>query len=616
MSASAGSTDPPGHSGASGGFLSRTPFQRMWQSIRPPTSTNSSDIHSSILQRHSTTVQADMNDNASVPLTPVVDVPLISRSMPTVHQIRVKPDPEAGTPYDTDSLGAYIPYTRAVILNGGDLSVYQSDPSIVDTIEAVEEAAYEENLDDVGIYDVEPTPPPIVSTKNRTVALSPLTASFVSDVSIEYVPDVSVTTTPSRQPNIPPGVVLGPNDVLVYAKVSTTASSCPVIVQDSYDGIGHPYLRGYVEPDRSTQSQKRFYVVRTGWNPGIFRSWSTTWVRAVDFKSFTGHGAEFASAPTYAAAVRYLGWDPALTSTPRGPFPPPPSVPFVRGPTVGAPVSSSGPALLMGPALTSHLASTLRAQDVAESTVAEVVRRLQHSFDASPGLAGSGGLLSSSRIESPESKLRREQKGFVPEYPATAFTGEAFDVYYDAVQNMLYMPQWSLADGSCVTSHVDTPDNDHDHEISRQLHYHLVVSIQAHRNPVALSVLSELRSTDNYGNGIKLLESLRAIAYPNNTSFFLQDFDTWSRLSHRNKEDLTTFYRRAKEVRHRLSTHRLSVQDPLLLFGDQGALWARHVDVGRRVQVWSAQSLVHKSYSFKCIRNSGRNVIRIPAVWR
>ena len=562
MSASTGSTDPPGHSGSNGGFLSRTPFQRMlqgWQSIRP-NSISSSDIRSSLLQRHHTTLQAELDTTTTVPAAPIVDVPLISRSTPTVHQIRVKPDPEAGVQFDGDSLGAYSPYTRAVILNGGDQSVCRSDPSIVDTIEAVEDAVYEENLDNVGIYDVEPTPPPIVSTKGRLPSPSPLTTSLVSDVSIESVPDVSVIVSPS-QPQVPPDVVLDSDDILVYAQVSSTAPSHPVTVKESYEGIGHPYLRGYIGPDRSTQqSQKRFYVVRTGWNPGIFTSWSAAWVRTVDFKSFTGHGAKFASAPTYAAAVRYLGWDPALSSNPRGPFPPPPSVPFVRGPTVGDLSSPSVAAPLVDPAVASRLASTLRAQDVAESTVAEVVRRLQRSFESSPGVPGSGGSVSSSRVETPEGKLRREQKGF-PEYPATAFTGEDFDVYYETVQNILYMPHWSLADGSCVTSHVDTPDNDHDREISRQLHYHLVVSIQAHRNPVALSVLSELRSTDDYGNGVKLLESLRAIAYPNNTSSFLHDFDTWSRLSHRNKEDLTIFYRRAKEARHRLSTHSYDMTD-------------------------------------------------------
>ena len=76
MSASTGSTDPPGHSGSNGGFLSRTPFQRMlqgWQSIRP-NSISSSDIRSSLLQRHHTTLQAELDTPTTVPAAPIVDV--------------------------------------------------------------------------------------------------------------------------------------------------------------------------------------------------------------------------------------------------------------------------------------------------------------------------------------------------------------------------------------------------------------------------------------------------------------------------------------------------------------------------------------------------------------
>ena len=157
--------------------------------------------------------------------------------------------------------------------------------------------------------------------------------------------------------------------------------------------------------------------------------------------------------------------------------------------------------------------------------------------------------------ETPEAKLCREQKGF-PEFPSTAFTGELFDQFYEAVRYILHMPHWHLQDGSTISGHQSIPNNAHDTLISQQLHYHLVVSIQVKRNPVALGVLSDQHTSKSYGDGIGLLEKLRAIAYPTTTSSFLHDVDTWKHLTHRNKEDLTTFYRRAKEERARLETHK------------------------------------------------------------
>ena len=550
--------DPPGHTTPFANLLRRTPFQRIlhgWQGPVLPASTQSSDVRTSVVDRNIVPLQAEL---ANVQPVTVETVSTVS------SHLRVRPDPAPSGPSpssyqapspiadDEDPLSAYSPYTRAVILAGGDQSIARSSYTL-DTLEAAEDAAYD--MSD-GTLKEAMTPPHIIAPRaESSAAESPLTTSYVSDPSVESVPDVSFASPSSSCP-LPPGLTLGASDLLVYAQTSSSTPPQAVIVQDSYEGVGHPYLRGYIGPDRSLQqSQKRFYVVKTGWNPGIFTSWAAAWVRTIDFKPHTGQGAEFASASTYAAAVRYLGWDPSHPPSPAGPFPPPPSVPFVRGPVARTAPSS----------LPAHVESSLRSTSLPADTVAEVVCRLEESYSSPvPSRPESGGHLTSSSVprgtETSDGKLRREQKGF-PEYPATAFTGALFDVFYEAVRNIVHMGHWLLSDGSVITSHTDTPDDDHDRQVSSHLHYHLVVSIQVHRNPVALGVLSELRATDDYGNGIKLLESLRAIAYPTTSSSFLHDFDTWSRLSHQNKEDLTTFYRRAKEARHRLSTHSYTMSD-------------------------------------------------------
>ena len=545
QSQSSGSSgDPPG------GFFSqprllRTPFGRMLQQLqlRP----NTPEAVQSSVPTTTTPNEQGPTDPESFHHVYVPRVTDVSSTMPppsTTHRTFSRPDPDASvsSPPDSD-LSAYSPYTREVILRGGDQSVIPSTPSIVDTVEAAEEALYEAGITPGGsLLEGEiPIPRTIIATPPR------LTRSRAS-------------------PEVPPGITLSADDLYVEYRTHPTSDPVGTVVKASYSRVSHPFLRGFVGPDRcSQQSRKRFYVVRRGWHPGIYTQRADAWVRIADFRALTGHPPEFAGASSYDAAVRYLGWDPHLSPS-RGPFPPADTVPFVRGPwpstTTPSPLSGSfaspSPVPSGRTSLAMRLEAALQDHAIAPSTFADVVR---HFHAASPSdVRDSGGVSSSSSIETPEGKLRREQKGF-PEYPATAFTGEAFDQFYESVRNILHMPHWHLADGSTIPGHTTTPSNDQDRLISQQLHYHLAISIQAKRNPVALGVLTEMRTEGGYGDGIKLLESLRAIAYPTTTSTFLHDFDTWNRLTHRNREDLTTFYRRAKEARTRLQTHDYEISD-------------------------------------------------------
>ena len=212
---------------------------------------------------------------------------------------------------------------------------------------------------------------------------------------------------------------------------------------------------GLLTPDRaSQQSHKNFYVVRRGWNPGIYTSWGDAWVRIANFRDHTGESPEYAGASTYSAAIHYLGWDPRLSTAPRGPFPPAASVPFTRGPwpppapTPLPPLSPAPSAVVPSPpsrpaSLAQRLEAATLAEHVPPATIAHVVHSLDPSGSPSGvvGLGGESPPLSSQsgRTETPESKLLREQKGF-PEYPSTAFSGELFDQYYESVRNILHMP--------------------------------------------------------------------------------------------------------------------------------------------------------------------------------
>ena len=546
--------DPPG------GFFShprllRTPFGRMLQqlNINPTIPSLDDPLSNAESTNHNvanTVVSADPPTmvHAIVPEV-VVSLPRVTESPPPPRYQR--PDPDASL--SSDPLSAYSPYTREVIIQGGDQSVCPRSLSVADTIEAAEEALYDADLSPGGsLLEGRPVPTEIV-TPGPSASFSP------------------PPTPPSPTgPMPPPTVTFGAAEVYVRYQSSSSEILSELVVRGDFHGVAHPYLRGFIGPDRSTQhSHKNFYAVRRGWNPGIYTSWGDAWARIADFRSLSGSSPEFAGASTYDAAVRYLGWDPRLCP-PRGPFPPLPTVPYTQGPwprpvaafSPGAP----SPALVASPvpsdttSLARRLESALLGASVPPDTVANVVR----SLNAAPGVAsparplGAVGLGGSGFTETPSGKLRREQKGF-PEYPATAFTGEHFDQFYEAVRNILHMPHWHLQDGSTIPRHTSTPDNEHDRLVSQQLHYHLVIAIQGKRNPVALGVLSELQSEDAYGDGIVLLERLRAIAYPTTTSSFFHDLDTWHRLSHRNKEDLTTFYRRAKEARARLQTHKYEV---------------------------------------------------------
>ena len=578
-------SDPPG------GFFSqprllRTPFGRMLQHLHIRPNTPSVDDVSEQPDEYSMVPQmVGSNDPTSIAPSsdppPVHRLPRVTESVvvpaprgtpinPTVA--RHRPDPDASL--SSDPLSAYSPYTRAVIMQGGDQSVYEDSISFADTIEAAEEAMdYYGNLSSETLQPgISPIPSEIETPHRRPLAYEPLPP-----------------TPPSPSgPLPPPTVTLEPSEVYVRYQATSSSVLAGTIVQADYRGVSHPYLRGYIGPNRSTQhSRKHFYVVKQGWNPGIYTSWGEAWVRIADFRALTHTAPEFAGASTYAAAVRYLGWDPRLVP-PRGPFPPAASVQYTQGPwprppsTVSPEPSTPSPSVpTVTASFAQRLESALAAQSVPAATISRVVRDLHPAGVSSLALpspvVGLGGTptpsapssASSSLSETPNGKLRREQKGF-PEFPATAFTGEIFDQYYESVRNILHMYHWHLNDGTTIPGHTTTPDNPHDKQVSQQLHYHSVISIQAKRNPVALGVLSELQSDGCYGDGILLLERLRAIAYPTttssflqdfDTSSFLQDFDTWNRLSHKNKEDLTTFYRRAKEARVRLQTHKYEITD-------------------------------------------------------
>ena len=575
MSSQQSTDDPPG------GFFSqprllRTPFGRMLQHLNIRPSTPSVEEHSEISDDPlSELTMASSNKLAPSTMDPPpssfrehprvtesVIVPLPASSSPSITNRpteRQRPDPDASV--SSDPLSAYSPYTRAVILQGGDQSVIQDSISFADTIEAAEEA--------LDYYDY--------SSGSLQPGVSPVPLELGTPVRNipDTVPAVPPTPPTPSGPHPPPTVTLTPNEIYVQYQATSTSALAGAVVQADYRGVSHPYLRGYIGPDRSSQqSRKHFYVVRQGWNPGIYTSWSDAWVRIADFRAHTHTAPDFAGASTYGAAVRYLGWDPRLVP-PRGPFPPAATVPYTQGPWPHPlPSVSPEPVSPAPSSFTLRLKSVLAAQSVPSATIQRVVQDLHRSDGPSgsrpPGAATMGGTptlplavgstASSSLAETPHGKLCREQKGF-PEFPATAFTGELFDQYYETVRNILHMHHWHLQDGTTIPGHATTPGNPDDQQISQQLHYHLVISIQAKRNPVALGVLSELQSEGSYGDGILSLERLRAIAYPTTTSSFLQDFDTWNRLSHQNKEDLTTFYRRAKEARLRLQTHKYGITD-------------------------------------------------------
>ena len=304
-----GSTgDPPG------GFFSqprllRTPFGRMLQHLNiHPTipSLDDQDSSQEFNGAHHERVGPTADTVVSTDPPPMAYVPRVTESTvasrphnihipsqppsPESPPQRYRPDPDASL--SSDPLSGYSSYSREVILNGGDQSVYQRSVSFADTIEAAEEALYDADLSPGGsLLDGRPIPTEIV-----TPGPGP-------------TPTPGLATPPSPPgPTPPPTVTLGVNEVYVRYQSTSRDVLAGFVVRGDFHGVAHPYLRGYIGPDRSSQhSHKNFYAVRRGWNPGIYTSWGDAWVRIADFRSLTGDSPEFAGASTYDAAVRYLG---------------------------------------------------------------------------------------------------------------------------------------------------------------------------------------------------------------------------------------------------------------------------------------------------------------------
>ena len=389
MSSSHQSTgDPPG------GFFSqprllRTPFGRMLQhlNIRPntPSVDEPSEPYEVVPSADPILVSAsDLIGPPSDPpsstyhshprVTKSVVVPVQQTSTQTTD--RHRPDPDASFSSE-DPLSAYSPYTREVILRGGDQSVYEDSISFADTIEAAEEAMdYYGNLSSETLLPgvspvpsgVSPVPSEIATPRRHPTVARPVPPT---------------PPTPSG-PSPPPTMTLAPSEVYVQYQSTSSSVLAGAIVKADYHGVAHPYLRGYIGPDRSTQqSRKHFYVlVRQGWNPGIYTSWSDAWVRIADFRSLTSQAPDFAGASTYTAAVRYLGWDPRSVP-PRGPFPPAATVPYTQGPWPRPPPSVSPVPTTpssVASSLASRLESALAAQSVPPATISHVVTDLHQDL--------------------------------------------------------------------------------------------------------------------------------------------------------------------------------------------------------------------------------------------
>ena len=141
-------SDPPGF--LSQTRLLRTPFRRMLQQLNlrpstPPESIESSeigDVLSTADHRQYETADPPPSRQYLPQVTESVGVAPTSLSPPDRH----RPDPEASFSSSHDPLSAYSPYSREVILGGGDQSVHRSYGSLVDTVEAAEEALYDADI--------------------------------------------------------------------------------------------------------------------------------------------------------------------------------------------------------------------------------------------------------------------------------------------------------------------------------------------------------------------------------------------------------------------------------------------------------------------------------------
>jgi hypothetical protein len=409
---------------------------------------------------------------------------------------------------------------------------------------------------------------------------------------------------------IPDGVEVGPTECYVLAKVSLRSRPEGRVIPHLVEGAIHPYLRGWVGTDQSRcKSHRSCYALKGGFGPGIHQTWPGVWARHVGFRAVHGKTAPAPKplgAHSRSEAIRFLHFDPATPDgrrqiadhtrrwppvpicvpyamgpsaayqarhtplpppanpgfqvdipseivTPASPpgFPPQPPAPDASAHDTASTALSTNPSLAADPSAPGTVDSSLPPPSLALSTTGSIFTEIQQWLATQQPAAPT-----SSPTESQSAKLRREQRQF-PSYPKGGnFKGPKGDQFLSQLQTTLSQQHWRISDGRSSYDVASCPPNDADQNISMVLDYHLTTSIQAANCPVALGILTKLRTTtSNAALGFEIVAALRAHRTTSGHLGFLQEFTAWESISHLDNEAIMTLYKRMEEAKSRLVHH-------------------------------------------------------------